>query len=84
MTCDHVDCEAEAEWSLEVCPMPNDGASVVYACTQHVGDLSDGVTEAHGLGAIHIATKPPVGKPSIGGVSAGRMQALLHSEGEDY
>lgn len=50
MTCDHVDCEAEAEWSLEVCPMPNDGASVVYACTQHVGDLSDGVTEARGLG----------------------------------
>lgn len=50
MTCDHVDCEAEAEWSLEVCPMPNTGASVVYACTQHVGDLSDGITEARGLG----------------------------------
>jgi hypothetical protein len=52
MTCDHVDCEAEAEWSLEVCPMPNDGASVVYACTQHVGDLSDGVTEARCLGKV--------------------------------
>lgn len=52
MTCDHVDCEAEAEWSLEVCPMPNDGASVVYACTQHVGDLLDGITEARGLGKV--------------------------------
>lgn len=50
MTCDHVDCEAEAEWSLEVCPMPSAGVEVVYACTQHVGDLSDGITEARGLG----------------------------------
>lgn len=50
MTCDHVDCGKLADWMLEVCPMPNDGASVVYACTQHVGDLSDGVTEARGLG----------------------------------
>lgn len=33
MTCDHVDCEAEAEWSLEVCPMPNTGATlVITAC----------------------------------------------------
>lgn len=50
MRCDHVDCEAAAEWSLEVCPMPSAGVEVVYACTQHVGDLSDGITEAHGLG----------------------------------
>ena len=60
MTCDHVGCEAEAEWSLEVCPMPSDGVSIVYACTQHVGDLSDGVTEARGLGTI--ATKPSGGE----------------------
>ena len=66
MRCDHIDCQAEAEWSLEVCPMPSDGVSVVYACTQHVGDLSDGITEAHGLGTIQVATKPPVEKPSGG------------------
>lgn len=66
MRCDHVDCEAAAEWSLEVCPMPSAGVEVVYACTQHVGDLSDGITEAHGLGAIQIATKPPGEKPSLG------------------
>ncbi len=64
MMCDHVDCDATAEWSLEVCPMPSAGVEVVYACTQHVGDLSDGLTEAHGLGAI--ATKPPVEKLSVG------------------
>lgn len=66
MRCDHVDCGAAAEWSLEVCPMPSAGVEVVYACTRHVGDLSDGLTEAHGLGAIQIATKPPVEKLSVG------------------
>lgn len=49
MTCDHVDCEAEAEWSLEVCPMPNDGVSVVYACTQPT--LSD-APEAHQMSVM--------------------------------